>query len=68
MCKPAEGGQGYLKLIHPENVMFGPPEKCYYTHKSDTSALYLNTYGQGKAVFIPIYFINVCTLVSADFT
>lgn len=33
--------------------MFGPPEKCYYTHKSDTAALYSNTYGQGKTVFIP---------------
>ncbi len=53
MCKPAEGCQGYFQLIHPCDVMFGPPEKCYYTHKSDTSALYINTHGKGKAVFIP---------------
>ena len=53
ICKPVKGCQGYLQFIHPDKVMFGPPEKCYYTDKSDTSALYLNSYAKGKTVYIP---------------
>ena len=44
-------GETHLKLIH--DVMYGPPEKCYYKGVSDIPGLLLNTYGKGKAALLP---------------
>ncbi len=40
-----------LRLIH--DVMYGPPEKCYYHGVSDIPGLLLNRYGDGKAAIFP---------------
>ena len=34
-------------------VMFGPPEKCYFTGDTDTPGVICNNYGKGKSVFYP---------------
>lgn len=55
-CKPnGNASTGLLKLV-PE-TMFGPPEKCYFTHENitDVSGVITNTFGKGKSVFIPWY-------------
>jgi hypothetical protein len=49
--EPEEGVETHLKLIH--DVMYGPPEKCYYHGVSEISGLLLNRYGQGTAALIP---------------
>ncbi|WP_114749376.1 alpha-amylase family protein [Pleomorphovibrio marinus] len=52
-CSPIENTESYMQLI-PE-TMFGPPEKSYFTEEevTDIPGLFSNTYGQGKASFIP---------------
>lgn len=37
--------------VHP----FGPPECCYFTEVSEEKAVYIHSYGKGKAVTIPWY-------------
>ena len=41
----------HMKLIPP--FMFGPPERCYYTKVSEEPGFTINTYGNGKGVYIP---------------
>jgi hypothetical protein len=45
--EPGEGTEGLLRLIPPD--MFGPPEKCYYRHVSETPALLVRRHGKGAA-------------------
>jgi hypothetical protein len=47
----AEGGEELLRFIPP--AMFGPPEKCYYTHVSDIPCLYARRSDRGAAAWIP---------------
>jgi hypothetical protein len=49
--QPAAGTQTHLKLIH--DVMYGPPEKCYYKGVSDIPGLLLNTHREGTAALLP---------------
>jgi hypothetical protein len=52
-CKVKNGAKGFLKLLPA--TMFGPPEKSYYTEAqvTDIPGVIFNSYGKGKAVFIP---------------
>ncbi len=52
-CKPTGNAQGLMKFLPA--TRFGPPEKAYYTQENFTQfpGLITNTYGKGKAVFIP---------------
>lgn len=52
-CKPTGNAQVFLKFLPA--TRFGPPEKAYYTPENftDFPGLITNTYGKGKAVFIP---------------
>ena len=52
-CQTRGPAQGYLKLLPA--TRFGPPEKSYYTDAEVTAipGLITNTFGKGKAVFIP---------------
>jgi hypothetical protein len=51
-CQVEQDVEGLLRFIPP--AMFGPPEKCYYTHVSDTPALYLRPTGsQGGVAWFP---------------
>jgi hypothetical protein len=51
-CRVNEDVEGLLRFIPA--AMFGPPEKCYYTHVSDTPALYLRRTGkQGGVAWFP---------------
>ncbi|MCW3105852.1 MAG: Beta-galactosidase, partial [Segetibacter sp.] len=45
--------KGYLKLLPA--IMFGPPEKSYYTEAevTDVPGIISNDFGKGKSVFIP---------------
>jgi hypothetical protein len=43
--------KGLLRLIPGD--MFGPPEKCYYRHVSDTPALLYQEHGRGAAACFP---------------
>jgi hypothetical protein len=47
----ASGTGRMLRLIH--DVMYGPPEKCYYNSVSDIPALLLCEYGNGMAASFP---------------
>ena len=40
-----------FRLVPPHN--YGPPEHCYFTEISDLPGLTVNTYGQGRAIYIP---------------
>jgi hypothetical protein len=42
---------GMLRLIH--DVMYGPPEKCYYKSVSDIPGLWTHSYGNGRASILP---------------
>ena len=48
---PASGTDRMLRLIH--DVMYGPPEKCYYNSVSDIPALLVHEYGNGIAASFP---------------
>ena len=49
--KPASGTGRMLRLIH--DVMYGPPEKCYYRSISDIPALLVRKHGDGMAASFP---------------
>jgi len=49
--EPAAGTGGMLRLIH--DVMYGPPEKCYYRSVSDIPALLVRKHGDGIAASFP---------------
>jgi len=49
--EPASGTDQMLRLIH--DVMYGPPEKCYYRSVSDIPALLVREYGNGMAASFP---------------
>ena len=49
--EPASGTNQMLRLIH--DVMYGPPEKCYYRSISDIPALLVREYGNGIAASFP---------------
>lgn len=48
---PASGADRLLRLIH--DVMYGPPEKCYYNSVSDIPALLVRGHGEGVAACMP---------------
>jgi len=50
---PTASAEKFLRLA--PNTKHGPPEKCYFTEDDITGypGVILNTYGTGKAVFIP---------------
>ena len=50
-CQIDQTAKGYLR--HIPDVMFGPPEKCYYTKMGDAYGLVRNHYGDGDCVWIP---------------
>ncbi len=49
--EPADGTGQMLRLIH--EVMYGPPEKCYYKSVSDIPALLMRWHGDGMAAVFP---------------
>jgi hypothetical protein len=49
--EPASGTGRMLRLIH--DVMYGPPEKCYYSSVSDIPALLVHKSGDGMAASFP---------------
>ena len=49
--QPASGTSDMLRLIH--DVMYGPPEKCYYKSVSDIPALLVRDHGEGVAACFP---------------
>jgi len=49
--EPASGTGQMLRLIH--DVMYGPPEKCYYKSVSDIPALLMRWHGDGMAAAFP---------------
>ncbi|MHC4558691.1 MAG: beta-galactosidase trimerization domain-containing protein [Planctomycetota bacterium] len=49
--EPAADTDQMLRLIH--DVMYGPPEKCYYRSVSDIPALLVRKYGEGMAASFP---------------
>lgn len=49
--EPASGTGQMLRLIH--DVMYGPPEKCYYKSVSDIPALLMRWHGEGMAAVFP---------------
>lgn len=49
--EPASGTGQMLRLIH--DVMYGPPEKCYYKSVSDIPALLVRKHGDGMAASFP---------------
>ncbi len=49
--QPASGTNQMLRLIH--DVMYGPPEKCYYKSVSNIPALLMRKYGNGTAASLP---------------
>ena len=48
---PAAGTDRMLRLIH--DVMYGPPEKCYYKSVSDIPALLVRQHGDGMVASFP---------------
>ena len=50
-CRYAESAQLRFKLIPPHN--FGPPERTYWTIVTERPAFVVNSYGKGKAIYIP---------------
>ncbi|MDT8300822.1 MAG: beta-galactosidase trimerization domain-containing protein [Sedimentisphaerales bacterium] len=51
--EPASDTNQMLRLIH--DVMYGPPEKCYYRSVSDIPALLVRDYGDGIAASFPFH-------------
>ena len=49
--EPASGTGQMLRLIH--DVMYGPPEKCYYKSVSDIPALFVRWHGDGMVASFP---------------
>jgi hypothetical protein len=49
--EPASGTGRMLRLIH--DVMYGPPEKCYYRSVSEIPALLVRKHGDGMAASFP---------------
>jgi len=49
--EPASGTDRMLRLIY--DVMYGPPEKCYYKSVSDIPALLIREHGEGIAACLP---------------
>ena len=49
--EPASGTDSMLRLIH--DVMYGPPEKCYYRSVSEIPALHVRKHGEGMAASLP---------------
>lgn len=49
--EPAPETTGMLRLIH--DVMYGPPEKCYYKSVSDVPGLLVRRHGDGVAACLP---------------
>lgn len=49
--EPAPDTRSQLRLIH--DVMYGPPEKCYYRSVSNIPALLLRQHGRGRAAVLP---------------
>jgi hypothetical protein len=49
--EPASGTERMLRLIH--DVMYGPPEKCYYNSVSDIPALLVRKHDGGMAAAFP---------------
>ena len=49
--EPASGTERMLRLVH--DVMYGPPEKCYYKSVSDIPALLVHKYVEGMAASFP---------------
>jgi hypothetical protein len=49
--EPVSGTDQMLRLIH--DVMYGPPEKCYYKSVSDIPALLVRRGGEGIAACLP---------------
>jgi len=49
--EPGSGTRQMLRLIH--DVMYGPPEKCYYNSVSDIPGLLVREYGDGMAASFP---------------
>lgn len=49
--EPKAKTDGLLRLIPAD--MFGPPEKCYYRHVSNHSALFCEQSGRGAVAFFP---------------
>ncbi|MHC4120371.1 MAG: alpha-amylase family protein, partial [Planctomycetota bacterium] len=49
--EPASDTDQMLRLIH--DVMYGPPEKCYYKSVSDIPALLVREHGEGIAACLP---------------
>lgn len=49
--EPASDTNQLLRLIH--DVMYGPPEKCYYNSVSNIPALLIRKYGDGTAASFP---------------
>ncbi len=49
--EPASDTNRMLRLIH--DVMYGPPEKCYYKSVSDIPALLVRRHGEGIAACLP---------------
>ncbi|UCE48182.1 MAG: beta-galactosidase trimerization domain-containing protein, partial [Phycisphaerales bacterium] len=49
--EPASDTGQMLRLIH--DVMYGPPEKCYYKSVSDIPALLVRQHGEGIAACLP---------------
>lgn len=47
----AQDTQDGLRLIH--DVMYGPPEKCYYRSVSDIPALWTRSFERGRAALLP---------------
>ena len=52
-CRLAGNATGYMRFL--PHTRYGPPEKAYFTEDQITAypGLIYNTYGQGKAVYIP---------------
>ena len=49
--EPVSGTDQMLRLIH--DVMYGPPEKCYYKSVSDIPALLVRRHGEGITACLP---------------
>lgn len=47
----ADGAKKYLKMIAPQ--MFGPPERCYHTLKTEDPGVVVHHYGKGKGIIVP---------------
>lgn len=50
-CEYENTAHKYMQMIPPHP--YGPPERCYYTQKTDFPGAVVNAYGSGKGVYIP---------------